>query len=62
VTTGMVRMPRRRSSSIPSGRSVMLIDSNPIARIERNSLSFRQLVQAGCQNTLIGSDIFFPIL
>jgi hypothetical protein len=27
------------------------MDSNSIARTERNSLSFRQLVHPGCQNT-----------
>ena len=30
------------------------MDWNSIARTERNSLSFRQLVHPGCQNTLSG--------
>jgi hypothetical protein len=34
-----------------------LMDSNSIARTERNSLSFRQLVHPGCQNTFSGTEI-----
>jgi len=33
----------------------ILIDSNSIPRIERNSLSLRQLVQPGCQNAFSGA-------
>jgi hypothetical protein len=37
------------------------MDSNSIARTERNSLSFRQLVHPGCQNAFsVVADIGFP--
>jgi hypothetical protein len=40
-----------------------LIDSNSIPRTERYSLTLRQLVQCGCQKTLIGSLISpFPMI
>lgn len=35
------------------------MDSNSIPRTERYSLTLRQLVQWGCQKTLIGGDIAF---
>jgi hypothetical protein len=37
------------------------MDSNSIARTERNSLSFRQLVHPGCQNAFSVAAIGFPI-
>src|SRR5438105_4659545 len=48
--TGIERAPMRCNSARPAGSSRILIDSNSIPRIERNSLSLRQLVQPGCQN------------
>src|SRR5438067_2364790 len=48
--TGIERAPRRCNSARPAGSSSTLIDWNSIPRTERNSLSLRQLVQAGCQN------------
>jgi quercetin dioxygenase-like cupin family protein len=54
-TTGTERAPSRRSSSKPLTPANMLIDSNSLPRTERYSLTLRQLVQCGCQKTLIGS-------
>src|SRR5437763_726769 len=53
--TGIERAPSRCSSARPAASSNTLIDSNSIPRIERNSLSLRQLVQPGCQNALSGA-------
>jgi len=50
-STGIERAPSRLSSASPAWSSSTLMDSNSIARTERNSLSFRQLVHPGCQNT-----------
>ena len=56
-TTGTERAPRRRSSSRPPSSAITLIDWNSIPRTERYSFTLRQLVQCGCQKTLIGSPI-----
>ena len=47
-------------SSKPPASAITLIDWNSIPRTERYSLTLRQLVQCGCQNTPIGSLIFCP--
>ncbi len=45
----------RASSSRPPLSSRMLIDSNSIPRTDRYSFTRRQLVQCGCQKTLMGA-------
>src|SRR5215471_15515708 len=59
-TTGTDRAPNRRSSSSPPSSANTLIDWNSIPRTERYSFTLRQLVQCGCQKTLIGSLILAP--
>jgi hypothetical protein len=59
---GTERAPSRRNSASPAASSSTLMDSNSIARTERNSLSFRQLVHPGCQNAFsVLADIGYPI-
>ena len=58
-STGTERTPSFCSSAMPFGSSRTFTDTKSIPRTDRNSLSLRQLVQPGCQNTLNGSLIFF---
>src|SRR5207253_7622338 len=51
ATTGTVRTPSSRSSSIASGRAETLIDSNSTPRFARNSFTLTQLEQPGRQYT-----------
>src|SRR6266481_7935879 len=52
ATTGTLRAPSLRSSSIPAGLPWTLIDSYSTPLLVRNSLVLRQLVHPGCQKTL----------
>src|SRR2546425_2879606 len=52
ATTGTLRAPSLRSSSIPAGLPCTLIDSYSTPLLVRNSLVLRQLVHPGCQKTL----------
>ena len=58
-STGTERTPSFCSSAMPFGSSSTFTETKSIPRTDRNSLSLRQLVQPGCQNTLNGSLIFF---
>src|SRR5882762_8420303 len=52
ATTGTLRAPSLRSSSIPAGLPCTLIDSYSTPLLVRNSLVLKQLVHPGCQKTL----------
>src|SRR3954465_4276782 len=52
--TGTERAPSFSSSARPLGSSRTFTETKSIPRTDRNSLSLRQLVQPGCQNTLKG--------
>src|SRR5471032_3272220 len=52
--TGTERTPSRCNSAMPPGSSTTFTETKSIPRTDRNSLSLRQLVQPGCQNTLNG--------
>src|SRR5579871_4278359 len=54
-STGTDRAPSFCSSARPLGSSRTFTETKSIPRTDRNSLSLRQLVQPGCQNTLNGS-------
>src|SRR5262249_32004117 len=54
-STGTVRSPSFCSWARPVGSSRTFTETKSIPRTDRNSLSLRQLVQPGCQNTLNGS-------
>src|SRR3954470_21158314 len=58
-STGTDRAPIFCSSARPFGSSRTFTETKSIPRTDRNSLSLRQLVQPGCQNTLNGS-ISYP--
>ena len=61
-STGTERTPSRCSSAMPAGSSSTFTETKSIARTDRNSLSLRQLVQPGCQNTFSGSLMRAPVL
>src|SRR5689334_12719569 len=60
-STGTERAPSFCSSARPAGSSRTLTETKSIPRTDRNSLSLRQLVQPGCQNTLNGGMRLLPL-
>lgn len=56
-TTGTVFAPSFFNSAKPFASAITFIDSNSISRTERYSLTLMQLVQCGCQKTLIGAEL-----